>query len=142
MLVPARIVRVSAGCRHRHLLRIFGAAVVARVLQRRFLVGVCGAFEISARRAVLARILRRSKRAGAAADFSAVEMPVAAVKERCKGAVVEAQQRREGTFGRAISVPRAGQRTHPAHPSAAKESNDIDLVSTLAEDDPPAALGD
>src|SRR5256886_12050322 len=142
MLVPARIVRATAGCRRRRLRRIVGTAIVARVLQRRFLVRVRGASEISARRAVLARLLWRAKFADAAADFIAVEMRVAAVKERCKGAVVEAQQRRERAFGRAISVPSARQRTHASDQSAAKESNDIDLMCALTEHHPAAALGD
>ena len=90
----------------------------------------------------MARILGRAKLADAAADFIAVEMRVAAVKERCKGAVVEAQQRRERAFGRAISVPSARQRTHASDQSAAKESNDIDLMCALTEHHPAAALGD
>src|SRR5438045_3553943 len=140
MLVPARIVRATAGCRRRRLRRILGAAVVVRVLQRRFLVRVRGASEISTRRAVSARILGRAKLTDAAAEFIAVEMRITAVKERCKGAVVEAQQRRERAFGRAISVPRARQRTHASDQSAAKESNDIDLVRTLAEHHPTATI--
>src|SRR6266849_961374 len=102
MLVPTRIVGASAGCRRRRLLRVLGTAVVARVLERRFLVGVRRAFEISARRAVLARILGRAKLADGAAEFITVEMRVAAVEERCEGAIVEGQQRRERAFGRAI----------------------------------------
>ena len=69
-------------------------------------------------------------------------MRIAAVEDRRKSAVVEAQQRRERAFGRAIPVPRARQRSHASDESAAQQPNDIDLVRALAEHHSAAALGD
>src|SRR5512146_190781 len=64
-------------------------------------------------------------------------MSKAVVGEACEGAILEAEK---GAIGRTPAVPGAGRSAQAAHPPAAQETDDVDLVRRLVEDH-AAALG-
>jgi hypothetical protein len=74
------------------------------------------------------------------AKFVAVEMSVAVVTKRRNRATLEGQQRSVRAFGRSCRIPCSGQRPHALHASATQQTNDIDLVRTLAKTTPAALL--
>src|SRR5204862_7496714 len=118
------------------------AAVVACILEIRFLGRRGDLSQSSARRTVCARVLGHAQLTDPAAEFIPVETRVAAIGERRKGAAAEGEERRIRPFGRSRRVPGAGQRTHAANGATAEQAHDVDLVCALAEYHSTAALGD